>query len=270
MQDGRGSNWICDNLKKGETIEVLPPSGLFVSKDLGRDKILFAGGSGITPVFSIARSALQHGSGKVVLFYANRDWASVIFLEKLQQLAMEHMERLTVLHWLDQEKGFANRGGLTKFIQEQLPNLTNPEVFICGPAPFMNAAESAALDAGLPEDAVHVERFASLPEEGLELTPTAVDGAVDGAQVTLQLWGETYTVDVNENETILEAALRNKIQAPYSCQAGTCGTCACKLLEGTVQMRHNEALSERDLGRGMVLSCQSVPTAAKVAVKFLD
>ena len=77
-------------------------------------------------------------------------------------------------------------------------------------------------------------------------------------------------MDVNENETILEAALRNKIQAPYSCQAGTCGTCACKLLEGTVQMRHNEALSERDLGRGMVLSCQSVPTAAKVAVKFLD
>ena len=270
VQDGRGSNWICDNLKKRETIEVLPPSGLFVSKDLGRDKILFAGGSGITPVFSIARTALQHGSGKVVLFYANRDWASVIFLEKLQQLGMEHMERLSVVHWLDQEKGFANRGGLTQFIKEQLPSLNNPEVFICGPGPFMDAAENAALDAGLPEDAVHVERFASLPEEGAEQDHSAVDGAVDGAQVTIQLWGETYTVDVNENETILEAALRNKIQAPYSCQAGTCGTCACKVLEGTVHMRHNEALSERDLGRGMVLSCQSVPTAAKVAVKFPD
>jgi 3-ketosteroid 9alpha-monooxygenase subunit B len=270
VQDGRGSNWLCDNLKKGDTIEVLPPSGLFVSKDANRDKILFAGGSGITPVFSIARTALQNGSGKVLLFYANRDWASVIFLEKLQQLAMEHMERLTVIHWLDQERGYANTGSLTQFIKEQLPALSNPEVFICGPGAFMDAAEAAALAAGLPEGGVHVERFASLPEEGAEVDHSAVAGAVDGAQVTIKLWGETYTVDVNENETILEAALRNKIQAPYSCQAGMCSTCMCKLEEGTVQMRHNEALSERDLARGMVLSCQSVPTAGKVTVKFPD
>ena len=270
IADGRGSNWLCDNLKKGDRIELLPPSGLFVSKDMNRDKLLFAGGSGITPVYSIARSALQNGNGKVVLFYANRDWASVIFLEKLQQLSMEHMERLTVVHWLDQEKGFANRGGLAQFNKEQLPALNNPEVFICGPAAFMDAAEGGALDAGIGADSVHVERFASLPEEGAEVDHSAVAGAVDGAQVTIKLWGETHTVDVNENETILEAALRNKIQAPYSCQAGMCSTCMCKLEEGTVQMRHNEALSERDLARGMVLSCQSVPTASKVTVKFPD
>ncbi len=270
VADGRASNWLCDNLKKGDSIELLPPSGLFLSKDLSRDKLLFAGGSGITPVFSIARSALQHGTGKVTLFYANRDWASVIFLEKLQQLSMDYMERLQVIHWLDQDNGFANRGSLGKFIQEQLPNMQQPEVFICGPAAFMDAAEAAALDAGLPGDAVHVERFVSLPEEGAEQDHSAVAGAVDGAQVTIKLWGETHVVDVNENETILEAALRNKIQPPYSCQAGMCSTCMCKLEEGTVEMRHNEALSERDLARGMVLSCQSVPTSGKVVVKFPD
>jgi 3-ketosteroid 9alpha-monooxygenase subunit B len=270
IADGRGSNWLCDNLKKGDSIELLPPSGLFVSKDANRDKLLFAGGSGITPVYSIARSALQHGTGKVTLFYANRDWASVIFLEKLQQLSMDYMERLQVIHWLDQDKGFVNRSGLTRWIQEHAPQLTNPEVFICGPAPFMDAAEGAALDAGLPEDAVHVERFVSLPEEGAEQDHSAVAGAVDGAQVTIKLWGETYTVDVNENETILEAALRNKIPAPYSCQAGMCSTCMCKLEDGSAHMRHNEALSERDLARGMILSCQSVPTSAQVTVKFPD
>ena len=268
--DGRGSNWICNNLKKGDVLEVLAPAGLFTPKDLNRDFLLFAGGSGITPVYSIARAALKNGSGKVTLFYANRDWASVIFLEKLQELSMEYMERLTVIHWLDSDKGFANKGSLGAFAKEQLQSMSHPEAFICGPAAFMDAAEAALHEAGLSPDDVHVERFVSLPDEDAPLDHSPVEGAVYGAQVEIELYGETYKIECNENETILEAALRNKIPAPFSCQAGMCSACMCKLQEGTVHMRHNEALDERDLARGMILSCQSVPTATQVKVRYPD
>src|SRR3954451_25397272 len=131
--EGYASNWICDNLEVGDTIRVLPPSGIFTPADLDADLLLFAGGSGITPIMSITRTALAHGSGRIVLLYANRDEQSEIFASELAALAAEHPHRLVVAHWLESVQGLRT--------QEQLKTFTEPfrtyDAFVCGPAPFM-------------------------------------------------------------------------------------------------------------------------------------
>src|SRR3954468_20741047 len=137
--DGYASNWVCDNLQVGSSIRSLPPSGIFTPANLDADLLLFAGGSGITPVMSITRTALAHGSGRIVLFYANRDERSVIFGAELAALASEHPHRLVVVHWLESVQGLPS--------QEQMRTFSEPfttyDAFVCGPAPFMKLTIAA-------------------------------------------------------------------------------------------------------------------------------
>lgn len=151
--DGYGSNWICDNAHAGMHMHVLAPSGVFVPKQLDNDFLLLAGGSGVTPMMAICKSALSQGSGKVVLIYANRDEQSVIFGAALRELAAKYPDRLTVIHWLESVQGLPS--------QQQLATLTAPfaehEAFICGPGPFMDASEAALKGNGMPHDRVHIE-----------------------------------------------------------------------------------------------------------------
>lgn len=155
--DGYGSNWICDNAHAGMHMHVLAPSGVFVPKQLDNDFLLLAGGSGVTPMMAICKSALSQGSGKVVLIYANRDEQSVIFGAALRELAAKYPDRLTVIHWLESVQGLPS--------QQQLATLTAPfaehEAFICGPGPFMDASEAALKGNGMPHDRVHIEVFRS-------------------------------------------------------------------------------------------------------------
>jgi len=153
--DGYASNWICDNLKAGDTIRALPPAGIFTPKDLNADLLLFAGGSGITPVISIARSALEKGNGKVVLFYANRDEKSVIFAGALAELANEHPERFIVVHWLESVQGLPTITHLATFAS----NFATYTAFACGPAPFMKAAIDALKSLEFPRERRHQEKF---------------------------------------------------------------------------------------------------------------
>ena len=161
VTDGRGSNWICDRIKVGDSIEVLPPSGVFTPHSLAGDFLLLAGGSGITPVFSILRSALMRGSGRIALLYANRDERSVIFRDELKVLAAAHPTRLQVIHWLDSVQGVPSVA--------QLAELARPfrqgQAFICGPGPYMDAAVAALQAIEMAPEQIHVERFASLPDE---------------------------------------------------------------------------------------------------------
>lgn len=156
--DGYASNWMCDELVEGDVLEVLPPNGLFTPASLDADLLLFAGGSGITPVMSILKSALLVGGGRVELVYANRDAASVIFADALAGLAARHPDRLSVTHWLESERGLPDVAALT--------GLAAPfaafDAFTCGPAPFMAAVTEALKALGLPRSRRHVERFASL------------------------------------------------------------------------------------------------------------
>ena len=280
MAGGLGSNWLCDHLRAGDTLQLLPPAGVFTPSSLQGDFVLLAGGSGITPVLSILRSVLAEGTGRVALLYANRDERSVIFRDTINELARAHPERLQVLHWLDSVQGVPTVPQLAAWLRPWSTS-SAASLFVCGPGAFMDATAQAAALAGLADEQVHLERFVSLPMEGAvalpmtaaaePATPVAEASPVsplDEARLEIDLNGQTHRIDCGAEETLLEAALRHKLPAPYSCQAGLCAACMCRVVEGQVHMRHNDALDARDLKLGWVLGCQSVPRTAVVKVKY--
>lgn len=270
VTQGRGSNWICDHVRPGDTLQALAPAGSFTPGSLEGDFVLLAGGSGITPVLSILRSVLAHGSGRLLLLYANRDERSVIFARTLRELHAQHPGRLQVVHWLDSVQGVPGPA--------QLAAVVGPwaaaQAFICGPGPFMDAAVAALAGAGMDGSRIHVERFASLPDEeqAAALAAQAAAGAaavqaVAQADVELLLDGQSHRFTCGGQETLLAAALRHRIAAPHSCQAGLCASCRCRVLEGRVHLRHNDALDQRDLDRGYTLACQAVPLTPSVRIE---
>jgi 3-ketosteroid 9alpha-monooxygenase subunit B len=267
VHQGRGSNWVCDQVRAGDTIELLPPAGVFTPRTLDGDFLLFAGGSGVTPVLSILRTVLAQGSGRVSLLYANRDERSVIFREELKALAAAHPERLQVTHWLDSVQGVPS---VTQLAELARPH-TTAQTFICGPGPFMDAAVAALQLIAMPDAQIHVERFVSLPEEDAPATvlsrPAAAD-TVDEAEVELHLDGQVHHLRCDGTETLLDAALRAGIAAPFSCKAGLCASCMCQVREGSVHLRHNEALDQKDLAKAWTLSCQAVPTSTRLRIHF--
>jgi 3-ketosteroid 9alpha-monooxygenase subunit B len=266
-EGGYGSNWVCDELRAGSAIDVLAPSGVFCPASLDGDFLLFAAGSGITPVMSILKSALERGSGRVVLVYANRDEKSVIFARALAELGARHPERLVVLHWLESLQGLPR--------PEQLRELVRPyaghEAFLCGPAPFMAAAKTALTELDVPRERVHVEKFLSLtgnPFEAdvVEPEPEHVDAGT--TQLTVNLDGETRQVEWPRQRKLLDHLLEAGFDAPYSCREGQCSACACRLVAGEVKMLNNEVLDAEDIADGIVLACQSVPLTDEVSISY--
>ncbi|MCW8193177.1 ferredoxin--NADP reductase [Proteobacteria bacterium 005FR1] len=270
VKDGRGSNWICDNVQQGDIIEVLPPSGVFVPQSLDDNFLLFAGGSGITPVLSILRAALLKGKGRVRLIYANRDEHSIIFRELLKDLQSDYGERLDVIHLLDSVQGIPN-AHLLQRLAEAMPDA---QAFVCGPGPFMESVEAVLRDLGIPDERLHIERFISLPDEkALEEIARKREQQLNesvgaSARVTVEIDGETLEFDCESTETVLEAAERAGHDLPYSCRAGMCASCMCEVAEGEIKLLHNEVLDQRDLNNGTTLTCQAVPVSKSVKLTF--
>jgi 3-ketosteroid 9alpha-monooxygenase subunit B len=156
--EGYASHWIGDNVKPGHRLRVLPPAGIFTPKDLDDDFLLLTAGSGVTPMLSITRSALAQGTGKVVVFYANRDAASIIFAEEWERLQAEHPDRLTVVHWLEDERGLPTQDDIRDFAAEY----PTYDAFCCGPTPFMKMVSLALRELGFPRERRHQEKFVSL------------------------------------------------------------------------------------------------------------
>ncbi|MGH3468219.1 MAG: 2Fe-2S iron-sulfur cluster-binding protein, partial [Thermocrispum sp.] len=234
--DGFASHWVNDTLAPGDTVQVLPPSGVFTPKSLEDDLLLFAGGSGITPVISIVKSAMAKGSGSLVLVYANRDAASVIFADELRELAQTHPERLVVVHWLESLQGLPTA--------ERLRTLAEPfaerDAFVCGPPPYMKAARAALRELDFPRERVHVERFVSLTGNPFERAePVEVDPDLEPAELTVDLDGQTRSLRWPRNQKLLDLLLENGLDAPFSCREGACSACACRIVAGEVTMIHN-------------------------------
>lgn len=271
VTDGRASNWICDHLRPGATVDVLAPAGAFVPRNLADDFLLFAGGSGITPILSIVKSLLARGSGKATVIYANRDESSVIFREALRALAAAHPQRLTVLHWLDSVQGVPSAAQLQALAAPWGASTQSFQCFICGPGPFMDGARAALVALGVPRERIHIERFVSLdsdPTQVVAVVPSATDGPVAALEVTLD--GTSHAFDCAAGETLLDSMLRAGLAAPSSCRSGSCGACMCRLEEGDVTLRANAILDSDDLADGWTLACQGVPASAKVRVRFPD
>jgi 3-ketosteroid 9alpha-monooxygenase subunit B len=283
--DGYASNWIVENLKAGDTLRVLPPSGIFTPKDIDADLLLFGGGSGITPVMSIARTALEKGTGKVVLFYANEDESSVIFARQLAELVQEYADRFTVVHWLVSLQGLPSEKQLGLFAS----HFSSYTAFVCGPAPYMKAVTSALKELGFPRERRHQEKFVSLggnPFGDVEEVLAAqkelkdADDGDDGEEasepefagpiaVEVELDGQQYSFDDWQGDKVLLEYLEEKgVDAPFSCREGNCSACACIVLEGDLKLQHNEVLDNDDLAEGIRLVCQAKPLSEKVRISY--
>ncbi|MBB3044613.1 2Fe-2S iron-sulfur cluster-binding protein [Nocardioides soli] len=284
---GYASNWVCDHLHEGDSIRVLPPSGIFTPASLSADLLLFAAGSGITPVVSITRTALQQGTGRIVLFYANRDERSVIFADELSRLAAEHPDRLQVVHWLETLQGLPVQEQLKAFARDY----ATYDAFVCGPAPFMKMVVAALKELEFPRERRHQEKFISLggnpfgdlhdrevAEHEIEDAERDEDDAAADAgepgpegpvRLEVELDGEQYAFDDWAPGTKMLDHLEAKgVKAPYSCREGECSACAVRLLEGEVTMLHNDVLDDEDIADGIRLGCQSVPVTDVVKVTY--
>jgi 3-ketosteroid 9alpha-monooxygenase subunit B len=264
VAQGLGSNWLCDEVVAGSTLEVLRPAGTFTPRSLDDDLLLVAGGSGITPVLSILRSALHAGQAHVTLVYANRDEGAVIFADELSTLSRQFPDRLVVVHWLESLQGLPTVAQLCPL----LAPFADRAAYVCGPGPFMEATTAALEAAGAPPSRVHVERFHSLT--GDPFTDEAVDLATDGpaGTVVVQLDGRTHELRWPEGTLLLDVLLDAGLDAPYSCREGNCSACACILKTGEVAMDHNAVLEEEDLEEGFVLGCQARAVSDHVEVTY--
>ncbi|WP_370464856.1 2Fe-2S iron-sulfur cluster-binding protein [Mycolicibacterium sp. P1-18] len=266
-KDGYGSNWLCDNVSVGDELEVLPPAGTFTPKDLHGDVAMWAGGSGITPVLSILVSVLTAGTGRVALIYANRDERSVIFAAELRDLGDRFPDRLTATHWLESVQGLPSPTHLAA----HAASLRDRDHYLCGPAPFMAAVQTALRAVSVPRERVHAEVFASL--SGDPFTPSPIEAAPNGngtddANLEVDLDGQVHRMRWPRHSTLVDVLLTAGIDVPYSCREGQCGSCACTVTDGEVAMERADLLEPEDVADGIVLGCQARPVSDVIRVEF--
>lgn len=277
---GLFSNWIGDQLKPGDTVEVMVPHGSFTTEFDPANKrhlVAIAGGSGITPVMSLVRTLLrEEPQSRFTLFYGNRDSSSVIFLESLAALKDKHLGRFEIYHFLDQEdqdidlfNGMLDRTRCEEAIAHLVPDAAEVDGwFICGPGPMMDAAEGALLDRGISKERIHIERFtADRPPESVSREMAQLQTQAEGVSVAVTLDGRTRRVPFSQGN-ILDSARAAGLPAPFACKAGVCATCRAKVTKGKVEMAARYGLSDEEVAAGYVLTCQSVPIGDGVAVDY--
>ena len=274
------SNWVGDHLKPGDTLDVMTPHGSFTTDfnpAEARRYVGFAGGSGITPVISLIRTALDdEPKSQYTLFYGNRDSNSVIFLEALAALKDRYMGRFELYHFLSDEEGDVDlfNGMLDRETCDKAVELLVDEPgavdawFICGPGPMMDAAEGALVDRGIARDRIHIERFtAGRPSAALAAQMAALQEEAAGQAISVTLDGRTRKVEFSESN-ILDSARAAGLSAPFACKAGVCATCRAKVTRGKVEMAARYGLTDEEVAAGYVLTCQSVPVGDGVAVDY--
>lgn len=256
---GKLSNWLCDHATVGRLIEVLPPAGSFLLARPDHPALLYAGGSGIAPIYALARQALEQGSARVRLFYANRDADSVMMRLELDQLENDYPGRFDVIFWNDNERGLPTANDIASPAED----LRDADVYICGPDPFMRAVHDVLESVGFDRSRLLKEDFGAAVE-----APIDSDGA-EMAQLTVQMNGQAHEVSVAKGETLLAAMLRAGLNAPHACKVGECASCTCRLESGQVNRLENSVLDEDDVEEGWLLACRSLADSEKLIVRFL-
>ena len=275
---GLFSNWVGDNLKAGDTLDVMPPHGSFTTEfapSRKRHVVGIAGGSGITPVMSLIKSTLRfEPESRFTLLYGNRDSSSVIFLDALASLKDKYLDRLEIYHFLDAEdqeielfNGMLDRVRCDEAILSLVPNAAEvSDWFICGPGPMMDAAEGALLDRNIPKERIHIERFtADRPPDAVAREMAELQTKAEGVTVSVTLDGRTRRVPFTAGN-ILDSARASGLPAPFACKAGVCATCRARVTSGKVEMAARYGLTDEEVADGYVLTCQSVPLGDGVAV----
>ncbi len=280
VQDGRASTLMNRTWKVGDTVEVMTPMGNFSSVLSGNNKknyVLFAGGSGITPMMSILKSVLYiEKQSNVTLVYANRDEDSVIFSTEIQKIASENADRVKVLNVYDNPKTQVSdlqKGLLSvdrvKAIVENYGGVNADEYFICGPGPMMENIKQALEGLKIAKEKIHIEYFSAVADAVAKAEGVVVTGADVNSEITVIQYGIETTMKLNTaGLTILDAAIDAGVDAPFSCKGAVCCTCRAKVIEGKAKMDNNFALTDAEVEEGFILTCQAHPLTEKLVVDF--
>ena len=267
VDDGRVSNWLNTHLGVGDKVRVKPRAGRFVlaADERERPLVLFGGGSGITPVISLLKSALLGTPRRMKMIYANRDAASVIFRDELHLLRRLFPKRVEVHHHLDSERGYMT----PQDVKALATGWEDADFYVCGPGPYMDTVEAALEELGVANGRVHSERFVSAKDpDRVNDGPQAAVADDVPEKVSMTISGKPYDVPYRKGQTLLEAALAANIEPDYQCEEGYCSCCMVKLIEGEVDMAVNDALSKQDIEKGWILTCQARPRTKRCKIDF--
>lgn len=281
IPEGKFSTYVNEVLKAGDELDVMPPSGTFgveSKKELKKNYLFFAAGSGITPLMSMIKTHLANEPNSTCkLFYVNKTVKSIIFKEELEQLRNTYFGRLEIYYFLTKERRDIELFN-GRFDDEKMQVLTKTfidipdtnEVFLCGPENMVNYVSEYLINSGLPKELVHFELFVKgLSEEDIKRAERLAQQNVEGTEITIVDGGKDFHFTMTkEYDNILDAALGAGADLPFACKGGVCSTCKCEVKEGTVEMKINYALEEFEVAKNWVLSCQAVPTSDKVVVDF--
>ena len=283
VEGGVFSTYANESLKAGDSLEVMTPLGRFYTPlDPSNEKhyVAFAAGSGITPVMAHMRTILSTEPGsEFTLIYGNKSTSSILFKEEIEDLKNVYMERLRVFYVLSREQnevpllfGRIDREKADIFLKHFTPVDTIDEVFVCGPAPLIEAVRESLSAAGLDRKKVHFELFAS-PQQLAERAGFQQEqrpkreGFEAGVKIIIDGVATEFTMN-SEDSNILDSGIKNGADLPFACKGGVCATCRAKLEEGKVEMEVNYSLEPDELERGFILTCQSHPITEKVVVNF--
>ena len=282
VEGGVFSNWAATQLKAGDTVKVMPPEGRFtIKKPRAIHRVGFAAGSGITPILSIAATTLEEqAESKFTLIYGDRRMSSVMFNEALQDLKDRFPGRFTMIHILSQQaqevdllQGRIDADKIKSIIHALLPAKSMDEVFICGPEAMIEVTEKALIDSGVPANRVHSERFTTSASQAHKVqadidASKQKTSSAKSVHMTILLDGKEHEVALSPDEHVLDAALNAGLDLPFSCKAGVCSTCRCKVTQGEVTMDKNFTLEADEMAQGFALSCQARAATQKLVISF--
>lgn len=281
LDGGLFSTYVNDYLKPGDYLQVMTPEGKFYRENLNgtpKNYLAFAAGSGITPILSMIKTHLKKEPQSTFrLFYLNRNVKSIMFKEELEALKNKYLNRFEIYYFLTKEHRdiplFNGRFTQDK-IQTVCKHLFNPsdidEVFLCGPESMIFLIRDELQAAGIEPSKIHFELFTTgNSEESKKRIREVMEKKVEGTEVTVIDGGkEFHFIMTKDFDNVLDGALSAGADLPFACKGGVCSTCRCRVVEGTAEMKINYALEEDDLKKGVILSCQAVPTSAKLTVDF--
>ncbi len=280
VQGGKGSVHINKHLKVGDTIEVMTPMGNFYSPLSGSNKkhyVLFAGGSGITPMMSILKSVLYiEKQSSITLVYANRDEDSTIFKKEIEELAAQNQDKLKVLFVYDQPKndtadlykGLMSQDKVKAISEKHIALNSDNEYFVCGPGPMMENVKSVLEGLKVNKEKIHIEYFSAVIEAVAKAEGQGGGENVNSKVTVLQYGVATEFNLKTSGPTVLDAALDAGVDVPFSCKGAVCCTCRAKVIEGKAKMDANFALTDSEVAEGFILTCQSHPLTEKLVIDF--
>ncbi|MDQ2750388.1 MAG: 1,2-phenylacetyl-CoA epoxidase subunit PaaE [Pseudonocardiales bacterium] len=273
---GHVSEWLVREVRPGDFVEVLPPTGTFTpTLDTAARHVLVAAGSGITPLLSIASSVLADPGSAVTLIYGNRRSDTVMFADELADLKDRYPARFELVHVLSREpresdvlSGRLDSARLAALVDALIPVDAVDHWWLCGPFEMVETARAVLLERGVPAE--HIRRELFYVEDVAPPLVVHTDAKPTGptSQVTVVMDGRATPLTLPRDVPILDAAQQVRTDLPFACKGGVCGTCRAKVTQGDVHMRRNFALEQEELDAGFVLTCQSLPVSEAVTVDY--